>query len=85
MGSTPLMTKEPYWRVVLNWGCIMYFLGLPAIAILFGLLHVQVFPSESHAPQFLANFHLSISALVAAMAGLNSFDRYKNGKQETKT
>jgi hypothetical protein len=72
------MPTEPLWRVILNWGCVVYFLGLPALAILFSLLHIQVFPPDSQAPQFLGNFHLSVSALVAAMAGLNSFDQHKN-------
>jgi hypothetical protein len=76
--------KEPLWRLVLNWGCVAYFLGLPALTLLIGFFHLEVFPAGSHAPQFLGNFHLSVSALVAAMAGLNSFDQHKaKGKQET--
>ena len=74
--------KEPFWRTLLNYGAVAYFLGLPALVILIGFLHVDVFPAGSHAPSFLGNFHLSVSALVAAMAGLNSFDKYKsNGKK----
>lgn len=76
------MMKEPLWRTVLNWGCVGYFLGLPALAILIGFAHIEVFPAGSHAPQFLGNFHLSVSALVAAMAGLNSFDKRQTGNRE---
>ena len=75
--------KEPLWRIVLNWGVTLYFLGLPLLLLLIGFLHIELFPPGSHAPQFLGNFHLSVSALVAAMAGLNSFDKYKaNGKPD---
>jgi hypothetical protein len=78
------MKTEPLWRLVLNWGCVFYFLALPALTIFIGFSHIQIFEPGSRAPQFLANFHLTISALVATMAGLNSFDRHKvNGKQET--
>ena len=56
----------------------MYFLGLPALVIVIGFAHIEMFPAGSRASQFLGNFHLSVSALVAAMAGLNSFDKYKS-------
>jgi hypothetical protein len=64
----------------------VWFLGLPFLVILVGFTHIELFPAGSDAPRFLANFHLSISALVAAMAGLNSFDRYKttNGVEKQK-
>ena len=73
------MIEEPLWRTVLNWGAVGYFLGLPAMVIVIGFAHLEMWPAGSHAPQFLGNFHLSVSALVAAMAGLNSFDKYKSG------
>jgi hypothetical protein len=68
--------------MVLNWGCVLYFLGLPALTLIIGFTHIEPFVPGSRAPQFLGNFHLSVSALVAAMAGLNSFDKYKaNGRK----
>ena len=71
---------EPLWRVVLNYGLVTYFLGLPALAIILGFMPMH-FGEGTSIAQFLANFHFSVSALVAAVAGLNSFDRYKaNGK-----
>jgi hypothetical protein len=80
------MKTEPLWRAVLNWGCVVYFLALPALTIFVGFTHAQIFEPGSRAPQFLANFHLTISALVAAMAGLNSFDRHKaNGNEHRQT
>jgi hypothetical protein len=73
----------PAWREILNWGSVVYFLGLPALAIFLGFTHIQ-FAEGTEVAKFLGNFHLTISALVAAMAGLNSFDRYKanGGKKE---
>jgi TM2 domain-containing membrane protein YozV len=79
---------EPLWRVILNWGLVVYFLGLPAAALIFGLakIHIDQPGAGTHIAQFLANFHLSVSALLAAIAGLNSFDRYKtNGKSHVTT
>jgi hypothetical protein len=67
---------EPLWRTVLTWGCVAYFLGLPAMALVMGLAHISFMPGTNVA-KFLADFHFSVSALVAAMAGLNSFDRRK--------
>jgi hypothetical protein len=74
------MKKEPLWRAVLNWGCVIYFLGLPALGIILALAHIPF--DKPELARFLGQFHLAISALVAAMAGLNSFDRHKaNGNQ----
>jgi hypothetical protein len=77
--------EEPLWRVALNWGCVFWFLSLPALVILSGVFSIEIFPPSSDALRFLSTFHFSVSALVAAMAGLNSFDKYKeNGKAEAK-
>lgn len=67
---------EPVWRQILNWGCVVYFLGLPAIGIFYGATHFT-FGGESspNVANFLRDFHFTVSALVAAIAGLNSFDR----------
>ena len=69
------MTKEPLWRVVLNYGCVVYFLGLPAVVLIGAFIHWR-FDSEA-AAKFLTEFHFAVTALVATMAGLNTFDRYK--------
>jgi hypothetical protein len=66
----------PLWRELLNWGSVIYFLGLPALAIFLGFTDFA-FAEGTSVPKFLADFHFTVSALVAAMAGLNSFDRYK--------
>lgn len=77
----PPAHSEPLWRQVLNWGLIIYFLGLPALGLILALTRIPLDfahgENSTHVAQFLANFHFSVSALVAAMAGLNSFDRYK--------
>jgi hypothetical protein len=74
-------TKEPYWRTVLNYGSVAYFLGLPALAIFLGFTHIG-FAEGTGTAKFLADFHFAVSAIVGALAGLNSFDRHKaNGNQ----
>lgn len=76
---------EPLWRRVLNYGCVVYFLGLPAIAIFYGATNFTFGSTSPNAASFLREFHFTVSALVATMAGLNSFDRYKahsNGKKK---
>ena len=71
--------KEPVWRVLLNYGCVFYFLGLPALAIVLGFTHhpfgLNSEGQMTQIPQFLREFHFAVSALLAAVAGLNSFDR----------
>jgi hypothetical protein len=72
-----MKSEAPMWREILNWGAVIYFLGLPALAVFLGFTHLP-FAEGTEVAKFLGNFHLSVSALVAAMAGLNSFDRYKS-------
>jgi hypothetical protein len=80
MNNMGTPAKEPYWRTVLNYGSIAYFLGLPALAIFLGFTHIA-FAEGTAVPKFLADFHFTVSAIVGALAGLNSFERYKaNGK-----
>jgi hypothetical protein len=67
------MEREPAWRTVLNYGCVIYFLGLPAVALVGAFAHFK-FESENVA-KFLTEFHFAVTAIVAAIAGLNSFDR----------
>ena len=69
------MQAEPAWRVILNYGCTVYFLGLPAVALIGAFAHFK-FESEN-VSKFLTEFHFAVTALVATMAGLNTFDRYK--------
>jgi hypothetical protein len=75
----------PVWREILNWGAVVYFLGLPALAIFLGFSHIPFAEdSEGQVAKFLGDFHFTVSAIVGALAGLNSFDRYKaNGAQKT--
>jgi hypothetical protein len=77
------MTAEPPWRTILNWGVVIYFLTLPALALIFGLTGIQ-FTAGTQIAKFLTDFHFSVSALVAAMAGLNTFDRYKASNGQPK-
>ena len=68
--------REPLWRSILNYGCVFYFLFLPLMAIFYGTTHFA-FGGETapNAANFLREFHFACTAIVAAIAGLNSFDR----------
>ena len=73
-----------YGVLILNYGCVTYFLGLPAFAIILGFSDMT-FGKGTDIAKFLSDFHFAVTALVAAVAGLNSFDRYKangNAKKE---
>lgn len=76
---------EPLWRTVLNYGCVAYFLGLPLMAIFYGVTHFTFGDASSpNAAAFLREFHFAVTAIVAAIAGLNSFDR-RTEQQQVKT
>jgi hypothetical protein len=70
------VNHQPTWRTILAWGALVYFLGLPAIALVGGFMHYEMEPGVA---KFLAEFHVTITALLGAVAGLDSWDR-KNEK-----
>lgn len=75
--------EEPLWRTILNWGSVVYFLGLPAVALFYGVTNFTFGTTSPKAADFLREFHFACTAIVAAVAGLNSFDRRsKNGTPE---
>lgn len=66
------------WRSILEWGVVIYFLGIPLfyLIIVFTPLDVDL----AHHPnirQFITQFHITLTAIVTAMAGLNSWDKRK--------
>ena len=79
----PRFEEEPLWRSILNWGCVVYFLGLPAMAVFYGATDFTFGGTTPNAANFLREFHFAVTALVATIAGLNSFDRYKTTKNGT--
>ena len=77
--------KSPAWRRILEWGCVIYFLGLPLITLMTAFTPLE--PDFSKYPEARENmraFHIAVSALVATMAGLNTVDRRRaaNGRGE---
>lgn len=68
--------NEPVWRQVLNWGCVLYFLLIPAIVIVYITFDLPTVTVERVA--FVTKFHIAVTAIIATMLGLNSWDK-KNG------
>jgi hypothetical protein len=76
--------KEPLWRLVLCWGTVITFLSAPLMVFSLHILSDEVpwFHFSQHIKEytFMTPFFQSITALVFALAGLNSFDRSRNNK-----
>jgi len=76
---------EPLWRTALNWCAVITFFTAP---LLIFVLQVADFPwlhfrENMSSFKWLGNFYLSVTGLVFGLAGLNSFDRFKqNGAQQ---
>jgi hypothetical protein len=74
----------PKWRTLLNWGAVIYFLLIPALVIIYSLFGLK--PVDPSRAAFVISFHYGVSAIVATLAGLNSWDKHtivKNGDSKT--
>jgi hypothetical protein len=75
--------NEPLWRKVLTWGAVMVFLALPILVLTIHLTSFSVpnFEMKEHMTEFkyLGVYYTTITTLVFALAGLNSWDK-RNGK-----
>jgi hypothetical protein len=73
------LVKEPLWRTALNWGTTIYFLLIPGIVILYGVAGLPAI--EPARAAFVSSFHYAITAIVATLVGLNSWDKHvvRNG------
>ena len=84
------MQNEPLWRTVLCWGTVITFLTLPLVCFVLEVIseeeQVTWLHFNEHLKQFnwLVPYFQSITALVFGLAGLNSFDKSRNGKNERK-
>ena len=63
----------------MNWGVVFYFLFIPAVVMIYITFELPKVDNERIA--FVAHFHYGITALVAAMMGLNSWDKKSNGNK----
>jgi hypothetical protein len=77
---------EPLWREVAYWGVLLCFFALPIVAL---ILHLSILFGrvryQEHAGEFnyLWSFHRILAGLLAAMLGLNSWDKHTqaNGRR----
>jgi hypothetical protein len=78
--------KEPLWREVLCWGAVITFLTMPLLVFILHIISDEIpsFNFSQHISEykFFVPFFQSITALVFALAGLNSFDRTRNGDKK---
>ena len=72
------MNTEPLWKTVLNWGAVVTFFALPLIVLTLQL--TGLFPSKEEAG-YLKDLQRNVTVLVAALAGLRSFEQIKNGSK----
>ena len=76
--------SEPLWRTIANWSVVLTFFSLPLVVLIVHLTividHIDV---KAHAGEFayLWNFHRILAGLLAAMLGLNSWDKRTNGRK----
>jgi hypothetical protein len=76
------MSPEPRWRTALNWGSVITFFSLPLVLFtlhILNLLFPAALPLSGHGKEFsyILDFSKNITFLIFGLAGLNSFDRYK--------
>jgi hypothetical protein len=80
--------KEPLWRTVLCWGSVITFLSAPLICFILMAISDEVswlhFSQHINEYKFMVPFFQSITALVFGLAGLNSWDKIRNGKDGSK-
>jgi hypothetical protein len=69
---------EPKWRLILIWGCVVYFLAIPIFVITYAMLDLS--PIDKVRSDFIQHFHYAITGILAALAGLNTLERKNNGK-----
>jgi hypothetical protein len=69
---------EPLWRKVLAWGSTLVFiLTLPVLLTL--QIVDQLNPRDIEVAKSMAPMYVSITAMLASLAGLNTFVAVKNG------
>lgn len=90
--TTNSVTEEPRWRIALYWGVVIAFFTLPLVVLVLHLaaIFTNFDPTGKHIGEFkyVFEFHRTLAALVAALAGLNSWDKRivknENGKEKEK-
>jgi hypothetical protein len=75
--------EDPLWRKILAWGAVGVFLTLPVIVFVFHIwsFTVPALALKDHLTEFkyLGVYYTTVTTLVFALAGLNSFDK-RDGK-----
>jgi hypothetical protein len=69
-----------FWKMVLAWGCLVLFFGIPLIFLTIHLFFLNYEPSfGSHAGEFryLSDYLKTITAIIISLAGLNTVELFK--------
>jgi hypothetical protein len=66
------------WRTVLAWGCVIIFLGMPPL--LFFMHATGLLEGITENLGYLRSYYYSIAGVLVSLAGLNTVQLIKNGK-----
>lgn len=72
--------NEPLWRKILCWGSTLIFLLTPPVILTLQIAdHLNA--RDVEVAKSMSPMYMAISAVMAGLAGLNTFAAIKNGKQ----
>jgi hypothetical protein len=77
--------NEPRWRQVLCWGAVITFFSIPLIIFTLHVMAIELgwkFDDRLEEFQGIMPVYQTVTALIFGLAGLNSFDRFTNGKKK---
>jgi hypothetical protein len=69
-----------HWRVVLAWGCLGLFFGIPLIFFglhLWSLNHEPSFYSHASEFRYMSDFLKTVTAIIISLAGLGTIELFK--------
>jgi hypothetical protein len=68
------------WKIVLAWGCLISFFGIPSIFFLIHLANLNAEPAWATRVgefRYLADYLKTITAIIISLAGFNTVEVFK--------
>jgi hypothetical protein len=73
------LPQNETWRRVLAWGCVVIFLAAPPL--IFGLHMLGFLTGIDKDLDYLSRWYFAITGVLVSLAGLNTIQQVKNGRQ----